>query len=191
MKTHKQYITVFKALVPALALFFVSCGGGGITIAKNGKSPYAIVLSSKASLSEKHAAGELRNLIRMATDADVPIVNENDPRAGTAPRIFVGAGPAFEALNTGGGTNFSKRFRDQNVKPRTYDISSSDFPSGEHVWGVSFLDALVSLGIRGITFPRRKSTGSSVDIRGKTAFIIRENGKGGHGPPWAPELERP
>ncbi|MFC1508981.1 DUF4838 domain-containing protein [Candidatus Omnitrophota bacterium] len=58
----------------------------------NGKSPYAIVLTGKASPSETYAADELRHFIKLATEAELPIVDENDPRAKEPLRIFIGAG---------------------------------------------------------------------------------------------------
>ncbi len=74
--------------------FFAACSGLGPAIARKGKSPYAIVLSSNPSLSERHAADEFRSHIALATGAELPVVPETNPRAAKPPRIFVGFGEA-------------------------------------------------------------------------------------------------
>ena len=64
-------------------------------LVNHGKSSYKIVLSKEASMSEKHAAKELQHFIHMATNATIPIVNENEIAAREPQRIFVGASEVF------------------------------------------------------------------------------------------------
>ena len=49
-----------------------------------------IVLSSKASVSEDHAAKEFQYFIKLATKAELPIVSESDARAKEPARIIIG-----------------------------------------------------------------------------------------------------
>ncbi len=183
---------VFGAILAAAVFMLFSCGGG-ITIARSGKSSYAIVLSSQASPSEKHAAAELRHFVRMATDADIPIVDENDPRAGEAPRIFVGASPALDALNSGVETNFTnpEEFALKSVKTGSkHDIVIVGHPQRGTMYGVyAFLD---HLGFRWFTkkvtrYPSGKTLRTGpFDFRDAPAIMSRDTTiREAHDPDWA------
>ena len=76
----------------------VSCSGGGFTLAEKGNSPYVIVLSDNPSPSESHAAEELQKFIKLATEAELPLVGENDPRAQKSPRIVIGSGKLADSV---------------------------------------------------------------------------------------------
>lgn len=92
-------VIIVSGAILAGALLMASCArDGAVTIAKKGKSHYAIVLSDNASPSERHAAVELRDFIRMATGAEVPVVADTEERAGQPPRIVIGMGGTAEAL---------------------------------------------------------------------------------------------
>ena len=47
-----------------------------LVLVRSGKNEHAIVLASDASLSEKHAAGELQKFIEEISGAKLPIVGE-------------------------------------------------------------------------------------------------------------------
>ena len=84
----------------SIAFFFLnSCGmKNDFILAEKGASPYKIVLSNNASISEKHAAEELQHFVQMATDATLPIVNENENSALDPHRIFIGAGELLKSI---------------------------------------------------------------------------------------------
>ncbi len=66
------------------------------TLAKDGKSDYAIVLGKDASPSEKHAAAELQRFLKEISGAELPIVTEDQPLP--ARRILLGeSGPLHAA----------------------------------------------------------------------------------------------
>lgn len=67
---------------------------GLLTLAQDGRSSYAIVLSAGASPSERHAAEELRRFFAEISGARLPILSE--PQRHRGPRIFVGAGRTLE-----------------------------------------------------------------------------------------------
>ncbi len=76
-----------------------SCGEKkDFVLVSHGASSYKIVLSKEASMSEKHAAKELQHFIRMATNATLPIVDENERFAREPQRIFVGAGDLLKSV---------------------------------------------------------------------------------------------
>ena len=65
------------ALLSGLALVAVSSAPArAVTLARNGRSDYAIVLAADASLSEKHAATELQTFIGQISGAKLPIAGE-------------------------------------------------------------------------------------------------------------------
>lgn len=162
---------------------FSSCGGNMITVAKNGSSRYAIVLSSEASLSEKHAADELATCIKLATGADLPIVGESDSRAKEPARIFIGKGWASqEAMQESGGLPEFGNPEEFVIKTlgsgKNADIVIAGHPQRGTMYGVyTFLD---KLGFRWYTkrvtrFPAgKKLVTAPLDIRDKPAFISRD-----------------
>ena len=58
-------------------IILTGCGAKSFNLVDKGKSAYAIVLSSKASVSEDHAAKEFQYFIKLATKAELPIVSES------------------------------------------------------------------------------------------------------------------
>ncbi len=86
------------ALAISMVLLLFSCGSGDqIVIAKKGKSDYVIVLSSNASPSEKHAAGELQRFIEMAAGAELPIIDEQEQTGKKSGKIIIGSGSAAKS----------------------------------------------------------------------------------------------
>ncbi len=67
-------------------------------LVSHGTSPYKIVLSKDASVSEKHAAKELQHFIHMATKATLPIINESESSAREPQRIFVGVADLLKSV---------------------------------------------------------------------------------------------
>ena len=85
--------------VSLISMLSFSCGGvKTFPLAENGKTEYAIVLSSKASPSEKRAAEELSFFLSKASGAEFAIVNETEKRANEPNRIYVGFGDAAQKL---------------------------------------------------------------------------------------------
>ena len=60
-----------------------------LTLAKDGKTQYTIVIGNDATDGEKFAAEDLAKHLKLITDADFPIKNENE--AGNSSLIFVGS----------------------------------------------------------------------------------------------------
>jgi hypothetical protein len=103
MNHRSRSLAISSVLITVLPLLAaVGCGSNKVTVAENGKSPYAIVLSANPSPSERHAAEELRMHIARATGAELPVVSEPDPRSSQPPRIFVGFGEGASKALAGG-----------------------------------------------------------------------------------------
>jgi hypothetical protein len=64
--------------------------GGSVNLARDGRSPYVIVVAADAIAAEKTAARELQDYFRQVTGAPLEIVSEADLAGGDAPRILVG-----------------------------------------------------------------------------------------------------
>ena len=94
LTSHHHAAKLFFLILFLCSIFSFSCGGErkDYLLTKKGESPYAIVLSGEASPSEKHAADELQMLLKMATGAKLPIVEETDSRTQKPMRIFIGSG---------------------------------------------------------------------------------------------------
>jgi len=87
------------AVLSFAVLCFTGCGKNvSYEIARDGESQYAIVLSGRASPSEKHAADEFQYFVKEATGAEIPIVGEEDLRALEPPRIFIGSGKLADVI---------------------------------------------------------------------------------------------
>lgn len=63
------------------------------TLARNGRSPYSIVIAPDASPSEHHAAGELQRFLEQMTGARLPIATAPSSRM-----VLVGDSPALQTL---------------------------------------------------------------------------------------------
>ena len=91
-----------------VGLFFVAilpvCAGrviaAELVLAESGKSDYTIVLPEKPTPVEQTAARELREYVKKATDATIPIVKESDARA-AGKKIVVGDGAITKTLLPG------------------------------------------------------------------------------------------
>lgn len=116
-------VWVLPAVLMGIAVL-ASCSREGTLIAKNGKSPYAIVLSANPSPSERHAADELRKHIALATGILLPMVAETDMRAAEPPRIFVGFGEAASKTLAGGGPVAADSLGDEGFVLRTVKSGS-------------------------------------------------------------------
>ena len=89
VKRRSTYLkSALRRSAATLLLFLVSCStmptqhaSKEIIIADRGASDYRIVLPSKASPSQKHAADELRRFVREMNGAELPIINENERAA--------------------------------------------------------------------------------------------------------------
>lgn len=79
-------------------ILIVSCGGGGFTLAEKGNSSYVIILADNPSPSERRAAQELQKFVKLAAEAELPIIGENDPRAQKSPRIIIGSGKISDSI---------------------------------------------------------------------------------------------
>ncbi|MCD6308977.1 MAG: DUF4838 domain-containing protein, partial [Candidatus Latescibacteria bacterium] len=121
MNAHiRKQASLVLALAACAGVFMDSCSmDGTFEIAADGESPYTIVLSGRASPSEKHAADELKNFIREATGAELTVVGENGAGPGTTPRILIGMGPAAETLLAGTGPVDIDRLGDEGFVIRT------------------------------------------------------------------------
>ena len=86
----------YLAAVLAVVAVTASAYAQDITLVKDGKSEYTIVLSKEASLSEKHAAGELQDFLRQISGAELPIVTEGARLPNKM--IVIGDGEARKAL---------------------------------------------------------------------------------------------
>jgi len=171
-------------LLFGLLCTLASCSNSGmITIAKNGSSSYAIVLSSDASPSEKHAADELMHHIKLATDAELPIVTEGDPRASEPARIFVGKSQALIDALPVASLSFEysgpEAFDIKTIgSGKKADIAIVGHPQRGTMYGVyTFLDRL---GFRWYTkrvtrVPEGKSLSiAAMEIHESPAFISRD-----------------
>jgi len=78
-------------LVSAAAL---CASGADLTLAQNGRSDYAIVISAEASPSERHAAGELQGFLERISGVRLPIATTPRPKM-----VLVGDSAALQALN--------------------------------------------------------------------------------------------
>ncbi len=110
---------IAACLIPLVIALAAGCSGGSATVVSNGASPYAIVLAANPSPSERHAAGELKSQIALATGAEIPVVNETDARAAEPPRIFVGFGEAATKLLAGTKTVSADSLGDEGFIIRT------------------------------------------------------------------------
>jgi hypothetical protein len=82
---------MFRLLLPAcVVLFSCSFVSAAIEIARDGKSPYVIVVGDDANDVAEHAARELRGHLEQVIGAELPIVNESALAGGDAPKILVG-----------------------------------------------------------------------------------------------------
>ena len=86
--------------IPRFALLVCICLAGWAQetpmIVKDGASAYTIVTQPGASPSEKHAAEELRDLIKTCTGAELPVVETAELPAG--PCLILGGGAVAEKL---------------------------------------------------------------------------------------------
>src|SRR5688572_22651464 len=80
-----------RLLLPACILVLASTfAHAAIEIARDGKSPYVIVIADDAGVVPNYAARELQELLRQVTGAQLPIVSESALAGGDAPKILVG-----------------------------------------------------------------------------------------------------
>jgi len=121
LRSKQVLLLVTVCIISVLTVYGLSGCGSGKTfiLASEGESPYAIVLSGQASPSEKHAAGELQSFVKLATEAELPIVGENDPRAKEPSRIFVGAGDLANSIITSGKPIDMEKLGDEGFIIRT------------------------------------------------------------------------
>lgn len=92
----KQHLCIAHHLLLVLAMLCISSVAEARNwLFRNGKSPYTIVLSPNASVSERTAAHELQTCLRQISGAELPIVDK-----GTASGrcIYVGFSPLVERL---------------------------------------------------------------------------------------------
>ena len=80
-----------------LAAAAVTRGEDALTIARDGKSDYVIVLPAQARPVEKTAAGELREYLAQVSGAKLPILPDTKTPA-NVPRIVLGAGKLTREL---------------------------------------------------------------------------------------------
>jgi len=78
-----------------LAIMPVGCARG-LALVSGGRSAYSIVISSKASDSEKFGANELSAFLEKISGARIPVVPEN--KVGDGPMILVGRSGKLDAL---------------------------------------------------------------------------------------------
>ncbi|MBI4025257.1 MAG: DUF4838 domain-containing protein [Verrucomicrobia bacterium] len=89
---------VLLGIMLSLPLALCSCDRrGGTTLVNNGKTDYTIVLSNKASPSERHAANELRRFLKAIAGVELPIVTDRDPLP--AKMIPLGKSAVLDKLN--------------------------------------------------------------------------------------------
>jgi len=82
-------MTARLVLVGAAVLALTNCvGAAKLTLVRDGRSDYAIVLPEDASQSEHRAASELKEHLRLISGADLPVVHES-----TGPSIVIGQAP--------------------------------------------------------------------------------------------------
>ncbi len=97
----KSVLLTLSFFYPLFIIVFLinACGEKkDFILVNHGESSYKIVLSKEASMSEKHAAKELQHFIHMATNATLPIVDENEISAREPQRIFVGASDLLKSI---------------------------------------------------------------------------------------------
>lgn len=95
---------------PAFWIFFLasalgtwhSLAANDLSLARDGQSPYRILLPAEASPAEQNAAAELQTFFEQITGARLPILKDGEASAPAAPLFFVGtseaAKTAFPAL---------------------------------------------------------------------------------------------
>lgn len=92
----------FIRIIALCAFIGIAAGSqaiaGDITLVKDGKSAYTIVLSSNASPSEKHAADELQSFLYKISGARLPIMAED--KVLPSRMIVIGDGAALRSLHT-------------------------------------------------------------------------------------------
>ncbi|MFC1607980.1 DUF4838 domain-containing protein [Candidatus Latescibacterota bacterium] len=98
MKSRRCLLPFVILLLVSTVLSSISCSGNVIVIAGKGKSQYRIVLSSKASPSENHAALELQHFIMLATGTELPIIGDEIGMHDSNGRIFIGDGPTVRSV---------------------------------------------------------------------------------------------
>lgn len=76
-----------------LFAFALGASGASLTLAKNGRSDYTIVIGVDASPSERHAARELQNFLEQISGARLPIGVEPRPKM-----VLIGDSAALEEL---------------------------------------------------------------------------------------------
>ena len=84
------------AVFGAMALLTAGCAAQAqLTLAREGKSDYTIVVAGDASPADRHGAGELQAFLEQICGARLPIAEE--PVAG--PMVLVGRSGALDALS--------------------------------------------------------------------------------------------
>ena len=81
-------------IIILVSAFALGAPGANLTLTKNGKSDYAIVIAAEASPSERHAAEELQSFLEQVSGARLPISTELRPKM-----VLVGNSAALQALN--------------------------------------------------------------------------------------------
>ncbi len=83
-----------------MLVFGISCSNAPqLTLVEEGNSKYTIVLSEKASLSERYAAKELQKTLKKISSYEMDILSISDAPADH--RIFVGQNPLTDSLLSG------------------------------------------------------------------------------------------
>jgi len=114
-----QYVKLLMGIIPLLMLIF-GCGiKHDYLLIEKGATSYVIVSSLDASPSEKYAAKELQTLLKEATGAQLPLVDEKNPRAAEPMRIFVGSNTLTDELITLGKPVNWKELGDEGFVLRT------------------------------------------------------------------------
>jgi len=88
-----------KIFLLVLCLVFAGTArldGAPLELVTDGKSPYRIVVSARASGSEKHGAAELSAFLKKMSGADIPVVTDTDAPKG--PMILVGRSAKLDEL---------------------------------------------------------------------------------------------
>lgn len=94
-----KYLTQLAALIAAAGLIIAQDARAGLVLAKEGETPYRIVVGASASESETHAAEELQHFLKEISGADFPLII--DQEAPVDQEIVVGPNRRLGQLEEG------------------------------------------------------------------------------------------
>ena len=94
-------LSLSKQILMCITIILMICtveiNAADLTLSRNGKSDYSIVLSTEASMSEEHGARELQMFLGQIGNSFIPIKRENETIDG--PMILLGKSGLLQSID--------------------------------------------------------------------------------------------